>query len=359
LKTAIHRLDTPETSLMGNHRGDRRGPRRSTSVTANAKGYSGRRVAGRAAGDQAVSVELVERLENIETAQAAPAIVFEAEATHDFDDSEATAELPLQKAAPGKRKAVRHAGSRGSLFKGLPSPPVLLGVAALAISVGGAVFSAQPPQLAGHEPTKLQQASALSGSSAVGNVSAYPDRGRPVSRDSRRDALGEAADADLVAEAEQQARQRDAALGQLAQLAETQATKLAENRWVLPLSPSITTATFGEYGLWATYHTGLDFNGDTGDEIVSVANGTITETGYDGAYGNKTVLTLDDGTEIWFCHQTDIFVEPGETVTAGEVIGTVGTTGHVTGSHLHLEVRPGGGDPVDPYAAFVVHGVTP
>jgi murein DD-endopeptidase MepM/ murein hydrolase activator NlpD len=71
------------------------------------------------------------------------------------------------------------------------------------------------------------------------------------------------------------------------------------------------------------------------------------------------VLTLDDGTEIWFCHQTEIFVEVGETVTAGEVIGTVGTTGHVTGSHLHVEVRPGGGDPVDPYPAFVMHGVTP
>jgi murein DD-endopeptidase MepM/ murein hydrolase activator NlpD len=329
-------------------------------VTAHDGPYSGRRVAGRtAAADLPLSIEPVEQAATRETAEVAPAVAFEAEAAPHFDPAEVTAELPLRTSTPGKRKAVRHAGSRGPLFRGLPSAPVLLGVAALAISVGGAVVSAGPTELAGHERSTLRPASALTGSSAVGSVSALAPRGRAISRDSQRDALSEASDAELVAEAEQQAKQRDAALGQLAQLAEDQASKLADNRWVLPLSPSITTATFGEVGLWATYHTGLDFNGETGDQIRSIASGTITETGYDGSYGNKTVLTLDDGTEIWFCHQTEIFVEPGETVTAGEVIGTVGETGHVTGSHLHLEVRPGGGDPVDPYAAFVVHGVTP
>ena len=41
------------------------------------------------------------------------------------------------------------------------------------------------------------------------------------------------------------------------------------------------------------------------------------------------------------------------------MVGTVGTTGNVTGSHLHLEVRPGGGDPVNPFTAFVEHGIVP
>jgi murein DD-endopeptidase MepM/ murein hydrolase activator NlpD len=119
------------------------------------------------------------------------------------------------------------------------------------------------------------------------------------------------------------------------------------------------TATFGEYGLWASYHTGLDFNGNNGDPIYSIANGVVTSSSYDGSYGNKTVITLDDGTEIWYCHQTDFLVSEGDVVRAGEQIGTIGSTGHVTGSHLHLEVRPGGGDPVDPYEAMLVHGLTP
>jgi len=331
---------------MGSHRADRRGPVRGPSTTSKDTKYVGRRVAGRDSEPAAADTAL---------RSAEPHVVPDIAALR--HELETTGSIPVVSSTPGKRKAVKHAGSRGPLFKGLPSPPLMLGVATLAVAVGGTVTSAGA-DLAGSMEPKYNAASALSGDSGVGAVNLL-DRDPQVSRDSRRDALDDASDADLVDEAEQVAEQRDAALGQLAQLAEKQADKIAENRWVLPIEPAILTARFGEYGLWSSYHTGLDFNGEEGDPIKAIANGVVTSVAYDGSYGNKTVITLEDGTEIWYCHQSAFNVSMGQTVRAGEIIGLVGSTGHVTGSHLHIEVRPGGGDPVDPYAAFVVHGVTP
>ena len=95
---------------------------------------------------------------------------------------------------------------------------------------------------------------------------------------------------------------------------------------------------------------GLDFNGYEGggsDRVDRQRRGHL-RPGYNSSCGNKTVVTLDDGTEIWYCHQSSFGVSEGDEVRAGEVIGAIGSTGNVTGSHLHVEVRPGGGDPVEP-----------
>ena len=89
--------------------------------------------------------------------------------------------------------------------------------------------------------------------------------------------------------------------------AEDQAKILAKDLLAVPArARSTLTARFGQYGLWSSYHTGLDFNGNTGDPITSVANGVVISAGYDGAYGNKTVVQLEDGTEIWYCHQNSL-----------------------------------------------------
>jgi murein DD-endopeptidase MepM/ murein hydrolase activator NlpD len=253
---------------------------------------------------------------------------------------------------PGARRS----SSRAPLFRGLPGLPVVLGLAALAVSAGGAVTATGGVD--SDQAPRFSQASALSGASNIGSVSLV-DR-RTVSRDSRRDALSDTADAKLQDEAEAQNRERNAALAKFAQQAEQQAAKLRLNQWILPVSGYHLTARFGDSsGLWSHYHTGLDFAAPSGTPIHAVANGVVSSVGYDGAYGNKTVVTLGDGTELWYCHQTSFAVTTGQEIHAGDEIGYVGSTGNVTGPHLHLEVRPGGGDPVDPYAALVVHGLHP
>ena len=259
-------------------------------------------------------------------------------------------------AAPvtGKRRA--STPPRRSPVRSVPSLPLVAGVAVLAISAGGALTAS------GAGATALTSTgSSLDAAGSIGSAAgqALSRRGAVVSRDYTRDSGGEETDPELVALAEKQMAERAAKLDEMRKAAEKQAAKIKENKWVLPLASYGITATFGQYGLWASYHTGLDFNANSGDSIMAVANGTVTEMGYDGAYGNKTVVTLDDGTEIWYCHQTSIYVSVGDRVNGGEVIGTVGATGNVTGSHLHLEVRPGGGGPVDPFQAFVEHGIVP
>ncbi|WP_307806735.1 M23 family metallopeptidase [Streptomyces sp. FH025] len=109
---------------------------------------------------------------------------------------------------------------------------------------------------------------------------------------------------------------------------------------------------------WAHLHTGLDFAADTGTPVFALGQGTITSAGWSGSYGYRIVETLPDGTEIWYCHLSSIIKGAGQ-VVSGQQIGKVGATGNVTGPHLHLEVRPGGGAPVDPETWLRQHGLNP
>ncbi|MFF6998777.1 M23 family metallopeptidase [Streptomyces sp. NPDC008313] len=142
-----------------------------------------------------------------------------------------------------------------------------------------------------------------------------------------------------------------------------EAKRLAElaKNYALPTSSYTLTSHFGDSGsMWSSgHHTGLDFAAPTGTPIKAIHSGTVTEAGWSGAYGYRTVLTLDDGTELWFCHQSSISVSAGQKVATGDVIGRVGATGNVTGPHLHLEVHPGGGAAIDPLAWLNSKGLNP
>ncbi|MFF0363034.1 M23 family metallopeptidase [Streptomyces sp. NA02536] len=179
-------------------------------------------------------------------------------------------------------------------------------------------------------------------------------------------AAAEKAAADAAAKAEKEAKAKAAAAKKKAEeeaAKKAEAERLAElaRQYAVPTSSYTLSSTFGQAGAyWSSgYHTGLDFAAPTGTLLKAVHTGTITSAGWDGSYGYKTVLTLEDGTEIWYAHQSSISVSVGQKVNTGDVIGRVGATGNVTGAHLHLEVHPGGSSSgIDPLAWLRGKGLT-
>ena len=162
-----------------------------------------------------------------------------------------------------------------------------------------------------------------------------------------------------VAEAKAAADKKKAEEAAKAKAEAARLAKLAAS-YAIPTSSYTITSTFGEAGsMWSSgYHTGLDFAAPTGTPIKAVHTGTVKSAGWSGSYGYRTVLELEDGTELWFCHQSSIDVTVGQKVTTGETIGRVGATGNVTGPHLHLEVHTPDGTGIDPMAWLRDKGLT-
>jgi len=87
----------------------------------------------------------------------------------------------------------------------------------------------------------------------------------------------------------------------------------------------------------------VDLGAARGTPIHAAADGTViiarNNGGWNGGYGNYVVITHDNGTQTLYAHMTHAIVSPGQSVSSGQIIGYVGSTGESTGPHLHFEVR--------------------
>jgi len=113
---------------------------------------------------------------------------------------------------------------------------------------------------------------------------------------------------------------------------------------IWPVSGPITSG-FG--WRWGRIHEGVDVGVGYGTPIRAAAAGTVIYCGWEGGYGNLVVLDNGGNLATAYGHQSSIAVGCGQSVSQGQVIGYVGSTGHSTGPHLHFEVRIDG-NAVDP-----------
>lgn len=133
-------------------------------------------------------------------------------------------------------------------------------------------------------------------------------------------------------------------------IAQTMSGFTPQRRWdgllLLP-APGVMTSAFGTVrsyndGGFNSFHAGADLAASTGTPVYAPADGVVVDTGLLDVRGLATIVDHGWGVYTGYWHQSSILVNPGDVVTTGQQIGTVGNTGLSTASHLHWEMWVGG-----------------
>lgn len=151
-------------------------------------------------------------------------------------------------------------------------------------------------------------------------------------------------------EAEAAMKSAKAELKKLLNTSSTSQTKYVGGTFMWP-TPSCTIIT-SAYGMRydpitrvRSKHTGVDIGAKMGSNIVAANSGTVVTSGWSSkGYGNYVVINHGGGMSTLYAHMSKRLVSKGQTVSKGDVIGKVGSTGYSTGPHLHFEILKNGDD---------------
>ncbi|MGC6767452.1 murein hydrolase activator EnvC family protein [Enterococcus sp. LJL51] len=126
---------------------------------------------------------------------------------------------------------------------------------------------------------------------------------------------------------------------------DTSTPPASNSGWGLPVSSVIVTSGYGyredPTGISGNFHDGIDFGGSSSTVIMAVKSGTVEVAGYDGMSGNYVIVNHGDSYYSYYAHLSSYTVSQGQTVTLGQQVGFMGTTGNSTGVHLHFAIATG------------------
>ena len=111
---------------------------------------------------------------------------------------------------------------------------------------------------------------------------------------------------------------------------------------IKPITGTITSRFGSVSSIRSGAHTGLDIGASSGTPVKVAASGTVVWAGYKGSLGNLVVVQHSNGVQTYYGHCSKIYVSSGQTVSQGQTISAVGSTGNSTGPHLHFEIRVNG-----------------
>ncbi|HGF7642989.1 TPA: peptidoglycan DD-metalloendopeptidase family protein [Enterococcus faecium] len=122
----------------------------------------------------------------------------------------------------------------------------------------------------------------------------------------------------------------------------TQIQSPSSSGWGAPVANIIVTSPFGgradPTGFSGSFHDGIDMGGTSSTPIMASRSGTVVQASFDGSAGNYIIIDHGDGYYSYYLHLSNYIATPGQSVNAGQTIGTMGTTGNSTGVHLHFGI---------------------